>query len=115
MASLLRQKWMVMGGQACCKEDSKAGRAQQKPECVVMRHSAPYRWRDGVPIDAVIGTTAFDGTPGQLHYTDTSATRLIQANTIIVKAAVGLTRFGGHPETFTRGAADAEIPTTVFA
>ena len=28
---------------------------------------------------------------------------------------MGLTRFGGHPETFTRGAADAEIPTTVFA
>lgn len=28
---------------------------------------------------------------------------------------VGLTRFGGHPETFTRGAPDAEIPTTVFA
>ncbi len=30
-------------------------------------------------------------------------------------ANMGLTRFGGHPETFTRGAADAEIPTTVFA
>lgn len=29
--------------------------------------------------------------------------------------ALGLTQFGGHPETFTRGAADAEILTTVFA
>ena len=28
--------------------------------------------------------------------------------------ALGLTRFGGHPEAFTRGANDAQIPTALF-
>jgi len=28
---------------------------------------------------------------------------------------LGLTRFGGHPETFTGGVADAGVPTAVFA
>ena len=27
---------------------------------------------------------------------------------------LGLTRFGGHPEAFTRGANDAQIPTALF-
>ena len=46
----------------------------------------------------------------------------IAAGGVLVPGAVllglgylGLTRFGGHPETFTGGVSDAKIPTTVFA
>ncbi len=47
---------------------------------------------------------------------NTCAIRLSRAlNYAGAPVPLGLTRFGGHPETFTRGAADAEIPTTVFA
>ena len=42
-------------------------------------------------------------------------TALIRVRAEISYALAGLTRFGGHPEAFVRGAADAKNTPTVFA
>ena len=34
---------------------------------------------------------------------------------VVIDLGLGLTRFGGHPEAFARGAADAKNTPTVFA
>ena len=62
-----------------------------------------------------------DPEPYRLHVDQARATVLGLEATLAVTAdqvaslGLGLTRFGGHPEAFVRGAADAKNTPTIFA
>jgi hypothetical protein len=59
----------------------------------------------------LLGIQYFDGFTGRA---DARFDPSVYGLDIYYPGEVGLTRFGGHPEAFTRGANDAQIPTAVF-